>query len=805
VIKSSVSPAHRSEPAAGSRWLIYPHLIVRMAGFPIEMLDELVPRGMRARLRELEDAAVDLRTRRGALLGLLGELRRQAITPAAVAQVRRIERDVRRNRATAGSPPQHDLSVRLDEWNRAVERLDECVSTCWESRVSAETEISAALTELAANRPFMEAVFVNSPSAFEGIVDYRSSRRADQRRLITGYLQRFTTKAETASFFGPSNFIRANDTGTGGIAFTARKAGVEARRHVSISYWAAQAIANSLRSRNSISGHLRLYRNAALSRTTTPQPGSTPIEATILRAADGSLSISHLAASLALPVEQVEACVSTLERRGLLTRDLKVPTACPEPLAALRDLVKSEDLDEDSTKLLDFFDTWRLGFEQGDLENRRRLLQAGERRFEQATGLAGRRAAGKFYGDRFLYVEEASGNLSGGEVGRRFLDELAARLGPAIDVVASEAIEVRLLGRRQLLSAQSGRTEALAELLQAPHKSMLAEVRRVRMNHWKRLVPNPSARIVRFSRAALKEHGLIRDDLADWPLFCAPDVMFTASAEDLTIGRLDQVILAEVHHILPPLSLPFRYLQGLPEEDLRELVSEIESAFGGTRLMLQAVERETKAMDYTPLGMASLCIDYVRQAAGAETVAVGAATLGQTTGAQPAVASDGVLHYLLPQYDEFLPNPGVLGEAAVPGLDKGPVELGKHTPRIVIEDVVYQRERWIFDREEFDFVTSRRERDLLSMLWQFKASNGLPDAIYAKVDTEDKPFFVDWASPDLCLHLAARLRRATRLIATEALPAPPDLWLHTDSGSHCCELRLTLYRGLRGDPQDRGR
>lgn len=797
MITSSASPTSRPVGASESEWVIYPHLVLRMAGFPIELLHELVPPGMRSRLRELEDAAAHLGTQRGALLGLLGRLRRQAAGPEAVAQGRRIERYVRRNRASPDSPPQLDLRLRLNAWNHAVERLARCLSGCWECRGAAEETISAALAELATSRPFLEAVFVNSPTALEGIIDYRSSGRADQRRLITGYLQRFTTKAETASFFGPSNFIHAGEESTGAIAFTTRKAGEYARRHVSLSYWAAQAIADSLRSRATDCGHHRLYRDASHSGAALRLAGSTPLEAAILEAADGGRSISRLATSLALPVEQVDAAAAALERRGLLRRGLKLPTACAEPLAALRDLLQDEDLDGDSRDLLDFFDAWRRRFERADLDERRALLEAGERRFRQATGRDPRRAPGKFYADRYLYVEEASGNLSGGEVGRGFLAELASRLEPAIDVVASEAVEVRLLGRDQLLSARAARGESLVGLVQAPHRSVLSEVRSARLDRWKRLVADPSVPVVQLSRAALEEHGLIRHDLGEWPLFCAPDVMLMGSTQELTAGEVGQVVLAEVHHILPPLSLPFRYLQGLGDQDLRQLISELESAFGGTRLMLQAVERETKAMDYTPFGMASLCLDYVRAEAGAKTVPVGDATLDRTSSTHPAVASDGVLHSLLPQYEEFRPDPGILGEAAVPGLDKAPVELGRHTPRIVIEDVVYQREQWVFDRAELAFTASRLERDLLSNLWQFKAAHGLPDATYARIDTEAKPFFVDWASPDLCLYLAARLRSATRFVAEEALPAPADLWLRTDSGRHCSELRLTMYRRRR--------
>jgi hypothetical protein len=777
--------------AAGGRWTAHPQLVLRMAGFPVELLAPLTPEGMRERLRELELAVTDLLGLRGRLLGLLGRLRRQAPSAETVAQGRRIERYVRRNRAVSDSVTDPELAPSLRDWNLAVKRLTSSEEACWECRSRGEQRIQAGLVALATNQPFLDAVFVNSPSALEGVSDYPRSRRQDQRRLITGYLQRFTTKAETASFFGPSNFVRAVGEDGSAISFARRRAGQHAQRRAFMSYWAAQAIGDCMRSGTWPGAHLRLYRNARSSSASMAQAVSTPLERILLEAADGSISIGGLARRLALPLERIGAVAAELERRGLLRSGLVIPTACPEPLAALRDLVEGEDLNPESRALIDFFQDWLRRFEVAGLEERRALLEVGERRFLQETGLQPRRAPGRFQADRFLYVEEAWGNLSEGRMGKAWLDQMATRLQPVLDLVASEAIEARLAGRDLLLPAASAEGGAAVALIGHAESPALKEVRARRVQRWARMIPDPSVPQVELSSDILRDHGLIRRDLDNWPLFCAPDVMLAADAAG---GGSGSLVLAEVHHILPPLSLPFRFLPGLDDQEGERLVSELEAAFGGTRLMLSAVERDTKAMDYTPLGMATLCLDYLRGEAGARPVAVGEATVDMESLVQPLIHAGGEAYSLLPQYEDFQPSVGLLGEAAVPGLDLAPLEMGRHTPRVVIDGVVYQRESWLFEREDFSFAAGRGERELLASLWRFKAVHRLPDAVYARVSAEDKPFFVDWASPDLCLYLAGQLRTAHQLRLTEALPSPNELWLSTDSGRHCCELRLTMYR-----------
>jgi hypothetical protein len=344
MIRSSTALRRTSMEAEQGRWKLDPHLILRMAGFAIEELDPLVPADMRRRLADLEEATGALLLRRGELLARLGRLRREAGSPAAVSRGRRIERYVRRNRGVSDRPFHPELAPLLAEWNRCVERVARCLDSCWACRTAGEDGIRDTLRQKARTGPFLEAVFVNSPGALEGVLEYAKSGRAAQRQLITGYAQRFSGKAETASFYGPSNFIDATSDGGPEIRFDQRKSGEHARRRVAMSYWAAQAIADSLRSRTIPNAHHRLYRDARISTAGLAESCKSQLEAAVLTAADGRDSIAHLARRLGLSTNQVLPVVDALQGRGLLQTGLRLPTACAEPLTALTELVKDEDL-----------------------------------------------------------------------------------------------------------------------------------------------------------------------------------------------------------------------------------------------------------------------------------------------------------------------------------------------------------------------------------------------------------------------------------------------------------------------------
>ncbi|MBI2267588.1 MAG: lantibiotic dehydratase [Armatimonadetes bacterium] len=119
---------------------------------------------------------------------------------------------------------------------------------------------------------------------------------------------------------------------------------------------------------------------------------------------------------------------------------------------------------------------------------------------------------------------------------------------------------------------------------------------------------------------------------------------------------------------------------------------------------------------------------------------------------------------------------------------------GKHSPRITLGNLVYQRERWDLDRQDLPEVHTHSPLELFVNMNRFRLKWKMPRHIFLKVPQEIKPYYVDFANP-LLLELAASVLKASpRAEFTEMLPAPGDLWLKDPEGHYCSEFRMMAFR-----------
>ncbi|MEO8698767.1 MAG: hypothetical protein ABI867_01955 [Kofleriaceae bacterium] len=124
-----------------------------------------------------------------------------------------------------------------------------------------------------------------------------------------------------------------------------------------------------------------------------------------------------------------------------------------------------------------------------------------------------------------------------------------------------------------------------------------------------------------------------------------------------------------------------------------------------------------------------------------------------------------------------------------------------HLPRVVIDDLVVQRETWTFAAETVRFVDETTELGRFVAARRFADHHGMPSMVYVKTDTEAKPFFVDFESPILIDILARNLKRARRVTVSEMSPSLDECWLSDAQGNHyTSELRLVATDPLPWQP-----
>jgi Lantibiotic dehydratase, N terminus len=119
------------------------------------------------------------------------------------------------------------------------------------------------------------------------------------------------------------------------------------------------------------------------------------------------------------------------------------------------------------------------------------------------------------------------------------------------------------------------------------------------------------------------------------------------------------------------------------------------------------------------------------------------------------------------------------------------------TPRVTIDRMVVARQTWRFTGGELDFAADKSEARRFVRTRRWRAAEGLPRFVFVVSPTEPRPFYVDFDSPlyvNLFVKAARRLARSdagARLVVTEMLPTPEQVWLTDDRGErYTSELRF---------------
>jgi hypothetical protein len=118
----------------------------------------------------------------------------------------------------------------------------------------------------------------------------------------------------------------------------------------------------------------------------------------------------------------------------------------------------------------------------------------------------------------------------------------------------------------------------------------------------------------------------------------------------------------------------------------------------------------------------------------------------------------------------------------------------RHEPRVLIDDMVVQREGWHLTAADLPGGVRSRHGYRWRVLAEWLAELGMPRYLFARTPREPKPFFVDTRAPLLVTNLARgwlRLGEGELIELREMLPGPGELWLTDRAGQrYTSELRL---------------
>ncbi|GEM_PF-1367751 len=834
MLPGATVPAAREggkQPAAAA-WSAVPLTIIRSTGFPAELLESF----RCADTARLSDALLGARARRAAVQCSFA----RDIFPGAVARERlagrdrtafrawyRLRKEIAAGRAGAAADvavAAHDAHAArwLPDWEHALAVVasgERALAACYAADLA---ECRRLLRVAAAEPRLQEAIFLSSPSMHAALHRYlnrdedcpRDSATRKIEAQLYGYLQRLTMKNESTSFFGPIDYATVQPGQRAWMLLRSQADGRPRRRYTRLTYWAVQALADSIAADPRVAGALvpRLARGCVLTDGAVELPAlgrRLPLpefECSALRLVDGYRTADEIDR---LRVDSGDDSASSadvwsrLRRRGLLGRALEVPSAEMNPLTWLRgriaDWPAGSDARAEWLAVLDRFGDLADAFADAPVARKRELLAAAESEFTTITGMDARRGGGELYTDRALLHDEALGDID-----CTISPELVARLGiqlrPVLDLCASYSTLVQRAcqDRARRLLTELGVGEPVSYL--AFMKILLTRISMAACTS------DPAVTAFTGQVADLVEDrgrdGIARltaSDLA--PLlhpvpagtFVSPDIFLSApSIEALATGTYAPVV-GEIHYGAQVWThlLVFRE----DRDAIGDHIAAMLPGVPGVRAGLVHGRRQGKAF---PAELPGYRIEVGGRSVGPPELVLSAADLWvrpAATGVELISRELAQVVHLYPG-DPRSPASWLFG---TPPVMLPPLRLGTRTPRVVIDDVVAWRSRWELPAAVLDDARRAAPHEAMAVLRDAARRIGAPMRCFVRLPGERKPCYIDLDNVLAVEYLLAMSGTADHVGLVEVLPEPADWWLRGAGGTRSCELRMTwIYGGTDG-------
>jgi hypothetical protein len=661
------------------------------------------------------------------------------------------------------------------------------IATLDDSRALDEAILEArkALREAAKDPSFVEAITWQNPKAVETAlaslsrksIEEASSKTRRHESLVASYLQRYTTKNDTAGFFGPYAWGRLDPAQTKPAA--AHGPRLTARDRAELEHWAVIALAEALSKDPELRATIpprRLPLDAAV---------EDPTARALLEAIDGVATPAEVAARAGLEEDLIFALLDRLHEAGLI--DWSLPAPFHPDLRGLDRLPERAEIKAVEAK--------RAAVEaaRGDPRKLANALGDLERTFESITATGAHRREGETYAARGLVFLSSTRDVDPA-LDPHTLADLDRALEPVLlsarATSAKIAAEYRAAFRA--LFESTGEIELPKFLQRASHllpgtgrPDLIDRAIAATQATWAELYELPA-------RAAERRLSLEAEDLPR-ERFAAADCGFPHAqvhSPDLMIadknGELE-LIVGELHLATDSMNNP-AFLAGHP--DPAKVSRAIEALY--PRPLIEWVlprGRETYVAQLTsdPEGL-SIELDRAQSWRRRErTFRADELYLVDRAGDVRVRDQSGALDVELVDFASFEISAYAGGAFRLfPPLP--------HRPRILLDRLVLAREEWRIPASEAGAALAHDPAERIQGFRALAARLGLPRWLFVRVEEETKPLFLDLASPPL-LELAARAMRNTRgpISFTEMLPSPEELWLADREGRrYTSELRLLV-------------
>jgi hypothetical protein len=693
---------------------------------------------------------------------------------------------------------------------------------------AATARLPGLMAGLAAEPLFREAVTWQNPGMVENWFDRLApdaprDRKGRKRELsITTYLQRYGLKNDTIGFFGPVGWAWLSDDEDTVVQPGDR---LLAERSTYFEVWAIDQVATVIAQHDGVAGWLRPRRDRSsllagnrLHRPLHKPAVLSPAQLTMLSRCDGRRTVTELVADSG---PGGAAVLASLRDLGAVRAELAVPVqARPEralrwqieqvPDAAVRDAAL-RPLNE----ITDARDA--VATAAGNPDKLLPAMAELARVFERITGRQATRRPGGAYAGRTLVYEDTVRDVRV-RLGPSVTGALAQPLGLVLDSACWLAGEVAeryraLFGAlfdRECRRAKTDRVPLSRLILMAtpdlltPSSRSLTEITTQVLaefqQRWQALLEIPAGPVtrhhVRSADLAGRAAALFPARPPAWSGAAqhSPDVMIAAASADALRRGDFALVLGELHVAIN--TLEARVFVEQHPDPARLLAAAGADHSGRVVTMPRKDSPFVTSRTCPPTALPSPAFTYVSGGNDAFEPPAGAAVL---PAAGLLVSRDGAdLVVTCAASGARLTFFEAIGDVmtSVVGSAFRPIGPAPHQPRITIDRLVLARESWTFAMADAAWAFAKDEAQRYAQARRWRQLHRLPEEVFYKVPTEDKPFAADFRSLTLVNLLAKNVRQAKEagfasFGVSEMLPDTGQLWLPDAAGErYTCEFRF---------------
>lgn len=820
-------------------WPLWRWAGLRGAGFPVEPVLKLAsPECAAAADRLLHLEEVVERTREGAIKEV--NLALDALRSSAGWENRehrdpllKAVRLLKMGKAAKATGVDGRVDAVLEELRELLAKGPHAAEAFEAAYKTALDQASLQICEVASDDRFQQAVIWQSRHAFHTAIGpllrrskeggTRDSKQRQLEELVASYLQRYCVKNDTIGFFGPVGWAKLMPAGE---AITARPGhDLIAERSVYLEVWCMDVLAEALARNESLRiwypprrmSYVHLGGSGNILHLPSKPPVKLPAEyAAALHACDGERSAKEIARILLknpylkLKSEaDVYVLLEQLCSNGLVLWKLEVPIESYPERSLRRSLerVEDESLRDSTLSALTEIETARSRVEQagnpGELDQ---AIGGLEETFTRLTGSASTRSAGEMYAGRTLVYEDC----------RR---DIEVEIGPEVINALGPPLSLLLLSSRWFCRQVAAATREIfwriywditrrtnspivdlptfwyrfypllfgAEVKKQPIVALMPAFQ----ERWLKVLSlPPGARRVELTTEELLPRVLEQFDAPDsgWKaaIYHSPDLMIAAASVEAIRNGDYQLVLGEMHASVNTLRPAF-FSEHHPVPDELKRFFQLDQLFPRAVPIIPKTLWPAKTARLLPVLITpqDFRIEFVPEPtniAPSQVLPCGTLVIEDCGGELVVRTRDGRLRFDPLEVFSDTPTLSAINSFRV-------LEQDRHTPRVSIDRLVVSRESWMFTPDEITCAYEKSDSGRFVAARRWAQTHGIPRFAFVKATSEVKPVFVDFDSP-IYLNIFSKIVRRARgteeakIVVSEMLPAPDQVWLPDAAGRH---------------------